>query len=49
MVVSPASKRYQKMMVNSGKALTYVPGLCGIRAGFGSTEECIEAATIGGD
>jgi predicted aconitase len=49
MVVSPASKRYQKMMVNSGKALTYVPGLCGIRAGFGSTEECIEAATIRGD
>jgi predicted aconitase len=45
MVVSPASERYREMMVNSGKALTYIPGLCGIKAGFGSTEKCIEAAT----
>jgi len=45
MVVSPASERYRKMMVNSGKALAYIPGLCGIEAGFGSTEECIETAT----
>jgi predicted aconitase len=45
MVVSPASERYKKMMVNSGKALAYIPGLCGIEAGFGSTEECIETAT----
>jgi phosphomecalonate degydratase large subunit len=45
MVVSPASERYKKMMVNSGKALAYIPGLCGIEAGFGSTEECIKAAT----
>lgn len=44
MVVSPASERYQKMMVNSGKALSYIPGLCGVRAGFGSLEECINAA-----
>jgi predicted aconitase len=48
MVVSPASERYRKMMVNSGKALAYIPGLCGIKAGFGSTEECIKAA-IGRD
>jgi predicted aconitase len=48
MVVSPASEGFRKMMVNSGKALAYIPGLCGIRAGFGSTEECIEAATRGG-
>lgn len=47
MVVSPASEDYRKMMVNSGKALTYIPGLCGIEAGFGSTEECIEVATMG--
>jgi predicted aconitase len=48
MVVSPASERYQKMMVNSGKALSYIPGLCGVRAGFGSLEECIKAA-LGGN
>jgi predicted aconitase len=47
MVVSPASERYQKMMVNSGKALAYIPGLCGVKAGFGSTEVCIRAATGG--
>ena len=47
MVVSPASEGFRKMMVNSGKALAYIPGLCGTRAGFGSTEECIEAATRG--
>jgi predicted aconitase len=45
MVVSPASEKFRKMMVNSGKALAYIPGLCGIEAGFGSTEECIEVAT----
>jgi len=45
MVVSPASERYRKMMVNSGKALAYLPGLCGVKAGFGSTEECIDVAT----
>lgn len=44
MVVSPASERYRKMMVNSGKALSYIPGLCGVRAGLGSLEECINAA-----
>jgi len=44
MVVSPASERYRKMMVDSGKALAYIPGLCGIEAGFGSTEECIDEA-----
>ncbi len=45
MVVSPASERYRKMAVNSGKALSYIPGLCGVEAGFGTTEECIDAAT----
>lgn len=47
MVVSPASEKFRKMMVNSGKALAYIPGLCGIEAGFGSAEECIETATRG--
>ena len=27
MVVSPATERFDKMMVNSGKALVYLPGL----------------------
>ncbi|HWQ18140.1 MAG TPA: aconitase X catalytic domain-containing protein [Methanotrichaceae archaeon] len=45
MVVSPASENYRKMMVNSGKALAYIPGLCGIEACFGSTESCIDMAT----
>lgn len=45
MVVSPASDRYNKMMVNSGKALAYVPGLCKMRAAYGSAAECVETAT----
>lgn len=45
MVVSPASENYRKMMVNSGKALAYIPGMCGIEACFGSTESCIDIAT----
>jgi predicted aconitase len=44
MVVSPATEGFGKMMVNSGKALVYLPGLAGIEAGLGSTEECIDAA-----
>jgi len=45
MVVSPASERFSKMLVNSGKALAYIPGLCGVKAGFASTEDCIKSAT----
>ncbi len=45
MVVSPASKRYKHMLVNSGKAFAYIPGMCGIKAAFGSLEECINIAT----
>jgi predicted aconitase len=44
MVVSPATERFAKMMVNSGKALVYLPGLGGVKAGLGSTEECIDVA-----
>lgn len=47
MVVSPASERYNKMMTDSGKALAYIPGLCGIKACFGSTSDCIREATGG--
>jgi predicted aconitase len=44
MVVSPATERFGKMMVNSGKALVYLPGLAGVAAGLGSMEECIDVA-----
>ena len=44
MVVSPASESLGKIMVNSGKALAYLPGLAGVKAGLGSIEECIDAA-----
>ena len=44
MVVSPASERLGKIMVNSGKALAYLPGLAGVQAGLGSLEECIDLA-----
>ncbi|NPE31422.1 DUF521 domain-containing protein, partial [Methanococcoides sp. SA1] len=35
------------MMVNSGKALAYVPGMCKVPAKIGSLETCIKRA--GGD
>ncbi|WP_292388316.1 aconitase X [Methanosarcina sp. UBA5] len=47
MVVSPATNRYSCVMVNSGKALAYVPGMCGAEAVYGSMEACVEEA-LGG-
>ena len=44
MVVSPATEGFHKMMVNSGKALVYLPGLGGVQAGLGCLEECIDVA-----
>lgn len=44
MVVSPATNRYSCVMVNSGKAFAYVPGMCGAGAVFGSMGACIEEA-----
>jgi predicted aconitase len=44
MVVSPATEGFDKMMVNSGKALVYLPGLAGVEAGLGGIEECIDVA-----
>lgn len=44
MVVSPATERFGKMMVNSGKALVYLPGLGGVNASFGNLNECIDVA-----
>jgi hypothetical protein len=45
MVVSPVMERYPAIMVNSGKALAYVPDMCGAVARIGSIEDCIAMAT----
>jgi predicted aconitase len=45
MVVSPVMEQYGSIMVNSGKALAYVPDMCGAVARIGTTEECVEVAT----
>ncbi len=45
MVVSPVMERYTSIMVNSGKALAYVPGMCGAAARIGTIEECVKVAT----
>ncbi len=47
MVVSPATERYEKVMVNSGKALTYLPKLRKVSTFFGSLEECMNVAING--
>lgn len=47
MVVSPAANHFKKMMVNSGKALKYVPSMCSVEAEIGTTKECIEVACKG--
>ncbi|WP_406659879.1 aconitase X catalytic domain-containing protein [Methanolobus sp. ZRKC3] len=46
MVVSPASNNFQCMMVNSGKALAYVPSMCRVAAKYGSIEQCIKEAGV---
>jgi predicted aconitase len=45
MVVSPVMEQYPAIMVNSGKALAYVPDMCGAVARIGSIEECVAVAT----
>jgi predicted aconitase len=45
MVVSPVMEQYPAIMVNSGKALAYVPDMCGAAARIGSIEECVAVAT----
>jgi predicted aconitase len=45
MVVSPVMEQYPAIMVNSGKALAYVPDMCGAITRVGSIEECVEVAT----
>jgi predicted aconitase len=41
MVVSPLMETYRAIMVDSGKALAYVPSLCGAAARLGTREECL--------
>ncbi|MEA1865800.1 MAG: aconitase X [Euryarchaeota archaeon] len=43
-VVTPVCERYDCMMVASGKALAYVPQMCGADAMLGSLEDCVNAA-----
>ena len=45
MVVSPVMERYAAIMVNSGKALAYVPDMCGAVARIGTIEDCVSVAT----
>jgi len=45
MVVSPAMEQYRSIMVNSGKALAYVPNMCGGQARIGTIADCIRVAT----
>jgi hypothetical protein len=44
MVVSPALEQYSTIMVSSGKALSYVPNMCGAAAIIGTVEECLRIA-----
>ena len=45
MVVSPAGEKFSCMMVNSGKAYAYVPGMCGMKSVYGTIERCVLEAT----
>jgi len=45
MVVSPVMEQYSSVMVNSGKALAYVPNMCGGKARIGTLADCIAVAT----
>jgi len=45
MVVSPRMDEFKSILVDSGKALAYVPGMCGALARIGTRKECVEVAT----
>lgn len=44
MVVSPATSRFECVMVNSGKAFNYLPSMRKVEVRFGSLEMCVEEA-----
>ena len=45
MVVSPVMEQYESIMVNSGKALAYVPDMCGAVARIGTIADCVRVGT----
>jgi predicted aconitase len=45
MVVSPVMEQYEAIMVNSGKALAYVPDMCAAVARIGTIADCVRVAT----
>ena len=45
MVVSPVMEQYEAIMVNSGKALAYVPDMCAAVARIGTIKECVKVGT----
>jgi predicted aconitase len=45
MVVSPGLEQFHSIMVESGKALAYVPDMCGAVTRIGTLEECVAEAT----
>ncbi|HUK38686.1 MAG TPA: aconitase X catalytic domain-containing protein [Methanomicrobiales archaeon] len=47
MVVSPMMDGFSSVMVDSGKAFSYVPSMCGAMARIGTREQCIAEATGG--
>jgi predicted aconitase len=45
MVVSPVMEQYESIMVNSGKALAYVPDMCSAVARIGTIADCVRVGT----
>ncbi|MDD4136841.1 MAG: aconitase X catalytic domain-containing protein [Methanoregula sp.] len=45
MVVSPVMEQYDAIMVNSGKALAYVPDMCAAVARIGTIADCVKVGT----
>jgi predicted aconitase len=45
MVVSPVMEQYESIMVNSGKALAYVPDMCAAVARIGTIADCVTVGT----
>ncbi|MHC1567743.1 MAG: aconitase X [Candidatus Syntropharchaeia archaeon] len=44
MVVSPATERFERMMVDSGKAVRYVKTMCDVEVALGKREDCVKIA-----
>ena len=44
MIVSPLFEKRGCVMTNSGKAFTYLPGMCDTVPRLGSLEDCVRVA-----